>query len=220
VHLMVRFTGSWLLILALLLMAACDQAADSTAEATREATPEVTTQAAGTPEVTAGATEDAAEATGTPEVTSAAEDDPITETPAVTPLVDDTATEIVSVSAGGEYYIAVLGSFETMPEGVPAPPAGSRWFAVTATLANQTGAAVSVSAERLTLIDAEGERYAPEAPDEFTQPPLVGAALTEGTSVLGLARFALPEEAEAALLEWCPAEDCDQPLQAVVPSDG
>lgn len=217
-HLMARLMGSWLLILPLLL-AACDQDSDSTPEATPEVTPEAVTQAAVTPEITPGVTDDA-EATGTPEVTSAAEDDPITETPAATPLVDDTATEIVSVSAGGEYYIAVLGSFETMPEGVPAPPAGSRWFAVTATLANQTGAAVSVSAESLTLIDAEGERYAPEAPDEFTQPPLVGAALTEGTSVLGLARFALPEGAEAALLEWCPAEDCDQPLQAVVPSDG
>lgn len=126
--------------------------------------------------------------------------------------------EIVSVSEGGEYYIAVSYTVDPPEDDeVGAPPEGQRWIIVVATLANQGGETVTVEAEDLALLDTNGNRYLPEPPDNDTQPPMVGAELAEGEDVLGLARFAIPEDIVPTILEWCPTETCETPLQSQIP---
>ena len=181
----------------MLFTAACDSGEDSTPEpATAEPTAVVTEEATESPDpadVVAQATEEAA----------------ATDDPAVTPE----PTLLQSTSAGGEYSVSVSYTVDAAEDDpIGAPPEGQRWIIVVATLANQQGEAVTVAADHLALVDTENNRYSPEPPDENTQPPMVTAELAEGESVLGLARFAIPETAVLAHLEWCPGGECETPL--------
>jgi hypothetical protein len=131
--------------------------------------------------------------------------------------------EDISTTNDGDYYVAVSYAQEFVPEGVPAPPAGRTWLVVVATLGNQTGPAVQVTAQDLALIDEAGSRIAPEPPDDTTQPAMVGAVLAEGQSILGIARFAVPvgTTPSSLTLEWCPlrADDgpCPEPIRSAIP---
>lgn len=83
------------------------------------------------------------------------------------------------------------------------PPAGQTWLIVVATAENVSGPEVTVRAEDLALITADGTRYQPDPADEETQPPLLGQTLAPGENFLGLLRFTVPEGAAASSLEWC-----------------
>ncbi|MFP4344200.1 MAG: DUF4352 domain-containing protein [Anaerolineales bacterium] len=99
------------------------------------------------------------------------------------------------------------------------PQEGQRWIVVVAAVQNNSDQPVTVMRESLTLIDREGGRYTPDAPDEGTQPPLIGTRLETGEDLLGLVRFTIPEEAQPVTLAWCPSgpAPCDQPLAAPIP---
>jgi hypothetical protein len=131
--------------------------------------------------------------------------------------------EDVSTTDDGDYYVAVSYAQDFVPEGVPAPPAGQMWLVVVATLGNQSGPTAQVAAEDLALIDEAGGRIAPEPPDDTTQPAMIGAALAEGQSILGIARFAVPvgTTPSSLALEWCPlrADDdsCPEPIRSAIP---
>lgn len=138
-------------------------------------------------------------------------------TPEETVAVTEEA-EIISVSEGGEYYIAVSYTVDPAEnEDVGEAPEGQQWLIVVATLSNQAGETVTVNPEDLALLDNNDNRYPPEQPDNSTQPPMVGAELAEGESVLGLARFAIPENVIPTVLEWCPGGTCETPLQSRIP---
>lgn len=197
------------LIMSALLITGCQQSDD-------ESTPEPTEVPAEVSEDTPEDSEsnDIAETAEATEVVETEEAVVETEEPASTP--ESTPLTNESVSDGGEYYIAVSYTTEP-PADLPAPPDGQQWIIVVATLANQGGATVTVSAEDLTLLDIQGNTYTPEAPDDSTEPPLVGAELTEGDDVLGLVRFAIPTEAALDVLEWCPGGTCEAPIRSDIP---
>ena len=157
-------------------------------------------------------------ATSTPENTP--QEIPVTEeaTQEVDISVTEEATQVISNSPDGAYGIDVSYTTEAPDnDSFGVPPDGERWLIVVGTLRNDAGDTVTVNAEHLTLLDAQGNRYSPEAPDDSTQPPMVSAELAEGESVLGLVRFAIPEDVTPILLEWCPEGNCEPPLQAQIP---
>ncbi|MBN1680761.1 MAG: hypothetical protein JW966_10740 [Anaerolineae bacterium] len=183
------------------------EAADATAV---QNTPEVAATKEVTPDISA--TEEI-----TPDVSVTEEVTPdVTITEEVTPDVSEPGNGVSSIP--GQYTIAVSYALEdNLPENTPDPPDGFRWIVVVATLGNQTGDTVPVDQDSLALLDRDNHRYSSELPDDNTQPPLVGAALAPGESLLGLVRFAIPEGATADRLEWCPGGNCDQPLHAIIP---
>jgi len=99
------------------------------------------------------------------------------------------------------------------------PPEGERWIVVVTAIQNENNESIVIERQSLALVDQQGNRYAADEPGDETQPPLVGARLEPGEDVLGLVRFTLPEDAEAATLEWCPGSSapCGQPLTAPIP---
>jgi hypothetical protein len=120
---------------------------------------------------------------------------------------------------GGGYRLLV--SYGVLYPGTEqmAPPAGRQWLLVVARVDNVAGEPVEIRPELLTLVDEIGRRYRPDAPDEKTQPALVGVHLNQGEGLLGLVRFTLPQGAAASYLEWCPqeGEGCPRPLRAPIP---
>jgi len=99
------------------------------------------------------------------------------------------------------------------------PPEGERWIVVVTAIQNETNDPIVIERQSLALVDQQGNRYAADEPGEETQPPLVGARLEPGEDILGLVRFTIPEDTDAAMLEWCPggSAPCDQPLTAPIP---
>lgn len=160
----------------------------------------------------AAAEADADRATPVPDEEN--QDDAAAETPAVTPDPEPNFS-----SPGGEYYVAVTNNLmgEFAPPAEADPPEGFEWVVIGATLSNDAGETVEVTQESITLIDAEGNRYSPEPDDTSITPQLVGSTLAEGESVVGFARFAIPEGAMPDVLEWCVDEDCTIALQNNVP---
>lgn len=74
---------------------------------------------------------------------------------------------------------------------------------------------ITVNVGDVTLIDDEGNSYSPIENGETLTPYAIGAELTAGTSLRGFVVFAVPVDAQPAMLEWCPAGNCD----AVVASE-
>lgn len=135
-------------------------------------------------------------------------------------VTEEPEPNVISVCPEDKYFISVSYALEEGLEdssSLRELSAGEEWYVVTASLTNQAGEAIEVGAEDVALIDAEGTRYLPEVPDETMSPQLVGSQLAEGDSVLGFARFAVPEAITPSLLEWSPGEDCGMPIQAFIP---
>ena len=145
-------------------------------------------------------------------------DDPneITETeePDATPEVVDIENPLPANANG--YYIAP--SYATIEEGanVNDIPENHRWVVATVTLANETGDRVDVNSSDIYLIGDDGNRYSTDEMIERVKPKLVGSQLDADESVYGFALFALPNEIEPKLFEWCVGGDCGAPLQAPI----
>lgn len=173
--------------------------------ATAETTPEITLES------TAADDSDVVSAEATPDATAE-----------VTPEVTEDASEdiaLISVSADDAYYIAVSYALseDTLSPDLPAPEPTNQWIMLTATLANQAGDPLTVEQDDLVLVDTRGNRYLPEAPDEFTQPALVGTELVEGESIYGQVLFSIPEDAYPDWLEWCLDETCNEVIRSSIP---
>jgi hypothetical protein len=127
-------------------------------------------------------------------------------------------TEISFTTADDAYYLAVSYAIDAPDQdNGNRPPDGFRWLLVVATLANRSGAQVTVNTGNLILNDSAGEHYFPEAPDNETQPPLVTAVLDTGVDILGIARFAIPFDATPESLSWCLDDECQTMIQAPLP---
>lgn len=191
---------------------------DTDAETTQDPTEEVISTEVVTPESSSdqnmeGESQTQVAANSTPSQTTeeASSTEAITEEP---------EPNVIFACPDDTYFISVSYALEEGLEdssSLRALSAGEKWYVVTATLTNQAGEAIEVGAEDVVLIDAEGARYLPEVPDETMSPQLVGSQLAEGDSVLGFARFAVPEAITPLLLEWSPGEDCGMPIQALIP---
>jgi hypothetical protein len=159
-----------------------------------------------------------ADSTSTPAATTssdAAEGEAVAE---ATAIVTPEATSEITYFATDQYSVVVSYTIEdeaSFPAGTPTAPEGQRWIFVLAAINNVGGEPVEITADSLVLIDALGNRY-PAEDDDAIMPPLVGQTLEQDSSVYGLARFAVPPEAQAAILEWCPLEACEQPLRAPI----
>ncbi len=135
-----------------------------------------------------------------------------------TSSVTATPTEISFTTADDAYYLAVSYAIDAPDQdNGNRPPDGFRWLLVVATLANRSGAQVTVNSGNLILNDTEGEHYLPEAPDDETQPPLVTAVLDTGVDILGIARFAIPIDATPESLSWCLDDECQTMIQSPMP---
>ncbi len=130
-------------------------------------------------------------------------------------VTEAAATEVVIPANTENYFLAISAVIDaaSAPEDTPPAPEGSQWIIVMASLGSQAGETVQVFAEDLTLIDSDGSLYMPEAADSATEPPLIGGSVELGTSLRGLVRFAIPEDATPAFLQWCPGGNCEQRLQ-------
>ncbi|MDX1992186.1 MAG: hypothetical protein SF029_07345 [bacterium] len=163
----------------------------------------------------ATAVADAAEAdeTAAPNTSAGSE-----ESAEATVILTPEATSEITYFATDQYSVVVSYTIEdeaSFPAGTPDAPEGQRWIFVLAAINNVGGEPVEITAESLVLIDALGNRYTAED-DDAIMPPLVGQTVEQDSSVYGLARFAVPPEAQAAILEWCPLEACEQPLRAPI----
>lgn len=142
--------------------------------------------------------------TATPEVTD--------QQPIIVVTLAGTPEPNAVISSDGDYYVAVSYAQE-----VENPPNGKRQIIITATLANTGGETVEVAPEHLILVDTNDKRYAPETPDQDTNPALVDTKLLQGASVYGFVKYTLPMDATPKLLEWCPGGTCSLALRSVVP---
>jgi hypothetical protein len=99
------------------------------------------------------------------------------------------------------------------------PPEGSQWLIVVAAIENESAQPLTVARGSLILISENGEEFEADAPDESTQPPLVGAELAPGESILGLVRFTIPNNTVANVLQWCPLglSPCEVTVRAPIP---
>lgn len=132
-----------------------------------------------------------------------------------TPEPDDETPE---PSIDEQYDVSVSYGLEadSAPEAPEAPPEGSRWFIVAATVANEGGNTIEIDQDELALIDSEGNRYEPLADDPSLSPSLLGT-FEQGESVLGLVRFAIPNEATASFLEVCLDDECNDFIRSEIP---
>lgn len=194
-----------ILILILLSFAACGGRQDSTpsAVATEEAGADVSPEAPIT-ETAAPTTQVQAtqSASATPAAAQTQEPDPAQTEEPVSILSDEYAISISNIVEEGSFL-----------QGTPPAPQGQRWVIMLVALSNQTGSDVLVTPGSLFLIAEDGARYPAEAPDAATMPPAVGENVGADSSVYGLARFAVPQNLEILALEWCPGEDCDNPVR-------
>jgi hypothetical protein len=141
--------------------------------------------------------------------------------PAVQPSSLVTETFGSAALGGRDYSIAVVGAEQDyVPGDSPdRPPAGSKWVLVAANLNNLGGETVTITADSLVLLDQLSNRYAPDPAGAEIQPALVGASLSQGSSVLGLVRFQVPTGTTGKSLEWCPGGPavCVQPITSPIP---
>lgn len=122
-----------------------------------------------------------------------------------------------NVSPDGDYVLSILVEVEDeFSDDIPDTPDGFRWVVLDATLTNFGGETVDVETSSLALVTADGERFEAEEPDAGTQPPLVGGTVAAEESLRGFVRFAVPEEADELIMEWCPI-DCETPLTNPLP---
>lgn len=194
-----------ILILILLSLAACGERQDSTptAVATEETSANVSPEAPITETAAPTAqTQATRPASPTPAAAQTQEPDPAQTEEPLSILSDEYAISISSIIEEGSF-----------PQGTPAAPQGQRWVIMLVALSNQTDSAVLVTPESLFLIAEDGARYPAQAPDAATMPPAVGENVGADSSVYGLARFAVPQSTEILALEWCPGEDCDNPVR-------
>lgn len=201
-----NFLSKTTLILILLSFAACGGQQDSapspaaTAAATEDVSSEVPATVTAIPTI---AQEQAtAASSATPAAAQTQEPDPAQTEEPVSILSDEYAISISNIVEEGSF-----------PQGTPPAPQGQRWVIVLVALSNQTSAGVLVTPGSLFLIAEDGARYPAEAPDAATMPPAVGENVGADSSVYGLARFAVPQNLELLALEWCPGEDCDNPVR-------
>ncbi|MEL6308456.1 MAG: hypothetical protein AAFQ52_09965 [Chloroflexota bacterium] len=135
-----------------------------------------------------------------------------------TEAVDTTETEIIELNADGEYSLAPV-SAEIFTSDDPLLEeatlgAGEQQILVTASFYSER-TPVTVNVGDVTLIDDEGDFYSAIENGETLAPYAIGAELTVGTSLRGFVVFTVPVDAQPAMLEWCPAGNCD----AVVASE-
>jgi hypothetical protein len=133
-----------------------------------------------------------------------------------------TRSALAAECAGADAFgLAVSGADQDFIPGDSSvqPPAGRNWILVTASLQNLGGPAVVVEPGTLTLVDDAGQRYTPAPPSERIQPSVVGATLTPGEWILGMALFEVPEGTRGEWVEWCPGttEGCAAPLRSPIP---
>ncbi len=121
-----------------------------------------------------------------------------------------------SRSPDGAYFVTptYISLANTAP--VEDAPAGHRWLLATVTLGNNTGPTVTVGEDDIYLIGGDGVRYAPSPMRQNIRPTLVGHELPADYSVYGFALFAVPEDVEPRLFEWCVGDCTGQPLQAPI----
>lgn len=178
---------------------------EPTVTPTRDTTPEVT-DADTTPEATdADATREASDGDATPETNASdASDDENDATPEVT-LQD-------------QYELSVRNGLEadSVPPAEQDPPEGSRWFAVIARFANVSGETFELTESAVTLIDTDGESYDPLEGDDTVNPSLFGT-YEPGDTILGLARFAIPQDATAMTLQICLDSACTETIESEIP---
>jgi len=123
-----------------------------------------------------------------------------------------------NVSAAGELVLVITSATdEFLPDGTPPAPEGQRWVVVNASIINSGSTAVSVLAESLSLLDAEGQRYVADAPDETVSPALIGGIVPAQETLRGLARFAVPQDVAVIALEWCTDAACSERLLIELP---
>ncbi|NJL57265.1 DUF4352 domain-containing protein [bacterium] len=195
-----------------LLLAACGTAAEQQLptvvqiEATTAAATEV---GIGTPEVNDG-TPEADDGTpeaddGTPIIRSSGD---------VSIIIDeDLISEIPpNITEDDAYFITVTSFGQTFAEDDE-----PNRFILDASLANQSGASVTVNAADLVIVDASGERHEPVEMPENINPPLVGAELEEGDTLRGFAQYLVPTDVNLSHVEWCIGGDCEFVVGAALP---
>lgn len=148
------------------------------------------------------------------------EDPSATEDPGAAPQVTLSASlqnAPSSATDGGEFYIFVSRTItENFADGLGDPPTGTRWIEIEATLGNDSGEAITVTAEDLALVDDAGNRYQTEDTVEFLSPPLVTAEIEGGNSIVGYARFAVPTDVIPITLTWCYDGTCAATIQSPI----
>lgn len=148
-------------------------------------------------------------ATATEEVLPTEEPDPA-ETPEVIDIIDPFPAN------NDEYFIAPIDA--TVEEDLNAGqgPGGYYWAMADVSMGNSAGETVTIAMEHISIIGDDGRRYPSYELVERVNPKLAGTELAESESVRGFALFALPQDVEPALFEWCVSGDCETPLQAPI----
>jgi hypothetical protein len=169
----------------MLILTACDQLSPQVANPT-EPVPEVTVEV---PEAT---------------VEAAATEEPAPGSASTT----DQAAAGAPIDVSDYTFAVSMLIRENLPVNTPPPPEGYVWVLGTASVANRSEQSIAIEQENVRLIDDQGNVYEAEAPDSGTQPPLIGATLPPGGNQRVFVRFAVPEGANLAEIQWCLAT-CD-----------
>lgn len=148
-------------------------------------------------------------ATATEEVIPTAEPDPAATEPVIDIIDPFPAND-------GEYFIQPIDA--TVEEDLNAGqgPGGYYWALADVTMGSNAGETITVAIEHISIIGDDGRRYPSYELVERVNPKLAGIEITEGNSERGFALFALPQDVEPALFEWCVSGDCETPLQAPI----
>jgi len=138
-----------------------------------------------------------------------------TEDPDATPEVDETpevidlGNPLPNITDDGSFIVIPSRAEIADSVAVNDSPEGYRWVMATVTLSNQSESTqITVEADDISLIGDDAQRYSPQEMAERVSPALVGSTLDAEESVIGFALFAMPEDVEPALFEWCPTGDC------------
>ena len=134
-----------------------------------------------------------------------------------TPEVTGGDIELLPVGTVTEYFVAPSYSItdpNLLPPELPEAPGGTKWIMVVASIGNQSDFDVVLQPQHVTVIDQYGERFQAEIPDSFTEPPLTNGELAPNTTLLGIARFAVPVESILQEIEWCPNGNCEVAVTA------
>jgi len=223
---MTRFLYLPCILTVAILLSGCGSSSDpeETGEAT-EAIQEAATESA-TEEVTSplAATEASTEEGTSPLLATQAATEASTEVATAEASSTAQATDSVTPEPqpltpnNGSYSISVSYTLDGSTMNAPSEDqTGLEDLVVVSSLENQTSRTVAISAEDIVLVDADANRFEPEAPNSATQPPLIGAELAPNESILGLVSFHLPSGTVPAYLEWCIEGDCEQAVQAPIP---
>ncbi len=115
------------------------------------------------------------------------------------------------------YTLTVSYAIADFPSDYPAPPSGSQWVVVVASILNSSDEAVDVAADSIELVDEAGNAYPTAEADEFTSPSLVGTTVPPGVSLQGVVRFAVPVNTVAGSLRWCLDAECARSVEGRIP---